>query len=106
MAGRITYGLIPGVAILLAVGAAFGQGMQTFKSEKAAQRHCPTEPSYGSTPQARTITLRATLRTVRTSRGTYVCKVEADKDGMHAWPPPPVLAAASICGHRRASLGS
>jgi len=63
MAGR-TYGLIPGVAILLAVGAAFGQGMQTFKSEKTAQQHCPTEPSYGSTPQARTITLRAILRTV------------------------------------------
>jgi hypothetical protein len=64
MAGRITFGLIPGVAILLAVGAAFGQGMQTFKSEKAAQRHCPTEPSYGSTLRARTITLRAILRTV------------------------------------------
>jgi len=31
MAGRITYGLIPGVAILL---AAFGQGMQTSRAKK------------------------------------------------------------------------
>jgi len=28
MAGRIAYGLIPGVAILLAVGAALGQGIE------------------------------------------------------------------------------
>jgi hypothetical protein len=32
MAGRIAYGLFPGVAILLAVGTALGQGMQTFKN--------------------------------------------------------------------------
>ena len=43
MAGRIAYGLFPGVAILLAVGTALGQGMQNFKNEQAAQRHCPTD---------------------------------------------------------------
>jgi hypothetical protein len=31
------------MAILLAVGTALGQGMQTFKSEQAAQRHCPAD---------------------------------------------------------------
>ena len=43
MAGRIAYGLFAGVAILLAVGAALGQGMQTFTSEQAARRHCPAD---------------------------------------------------------------
>ena len=35
MAGRIAYGLFPGVAILLAVSTALGQGMQNFKNETA-----------------------------------------------------------------------
>jgi len=43
MAGRIGYWLLLGVAILLAVDAALGQGMQTFTSEEAAQRHCPAD---------------------------------------------------------------
>ena len=43
MARRIVYGLFPGVAILLAVGAALGQGMQTFTNEQAARRHCPAD---------------------------------------------------------------
>ena len=43
MAGRIAYGLFSGVAILLAVGAALGQGIQIFTSEQAAQRYCPTD---------------------------------------------------------------
>jgi hypothetical protein len=59
MAGRIAYGLFPGAAILLAVGTALGQGMQK------------GDPRYG-----------------RTQRGTYACKVEADKDGMRAWTSP------------------
>jgi len=70
MAGRITYGLFPGVAILLAVGTALGQGMQTFKNEQAAQRHCRPTPSYGSTRQARTITLRGPL--VRSHAARYL----------------------------------
>jgi hypothetical protein len=43
IAGRNDYKLFPGVAILLAVGAALGQGMQTFTNEQAAQRHCPAD---------------------------------------------------------------
>ena len=41
MAGRFGYGLFLAAVILLAVDAALGQGMQTFTSEQAAQRHCP-----------------------------------------------------------------
>ena len=43
MAGRFGYGLFLAAAILLAVDAALGQGMQTFTSEQAAQRHCPAD---------------------------------------------------------------
>jgi hypothetical protein len=43
MVRRIAYGLFPGVAILSAVGTALGQGIQTFKNEQAAQRHCPAD---------------------------------------------------------------
>ena len=43
MPGRIANGLIPGAAILLVVGAALAQGMQSFTSEQAAQRHCPAD---------------------------------------------------------------
>ena len=43
MARRNVYGLFPGVAILLAVGAALGQGMQTLTNEQAARRHCPAD---------------------------------------------------------------
>ncbi len=48
MPWRIAYGLIPGAAMLLVVGAVLGQGMQTFKSERAAQRHCPAD-TFAST---------------------------------------------------------
>ena len=43
MARRIAYGLFLGAANLLAANAALGQGMQTFASEQAAQRHCPAD---------------------------------------------------------------
>jgi len=43
MVGRVAYELFPGVAILLAAGSVLGQGMQTFKDEQAAQRHCPAD---------------------------------------------------------------
>jgi hypothetical protein len=66
MARRIAYGLFLGAANSLAVDAALAQEMQTFASEQAVQRHWPT-PSYGSTHQARTITLRATLGSVARS---------------------------------------
>src|SRR5262245_17050363 len=43
MMGRIAYGLFLGAAILLAVGTALAQGMQTFENEQAAQQHCPSD---------------------------------------------------------------
>ena len=79
MGGRIAYGLFPGVPILLAVGAALGQGMQTFTNEQAARRHCPVAPSCGSTHQARIITLRATLGTVARSAVVMLAKLRPTK---------------------------
>ena len=75
MARRIAYGLFPGVAILLVVGTALGQGMQTFKNEQAAR---PT-PSYGSTQRARTITLRGALGTVAHSAVLTCAKLRPTK---------------------------
>lgn len=46
MARLIAYGLIPALMVLLIGGAALGQGMQTFKTEKATlpgRRH-PSRP--------------------------------------------------------------
>jgi hypothetical protein len=70
MAGQIGYGLFAGIAILLAVGAAFGQGKQTFASKQAAQRHCPADA---------VVWLNTSSYYGHTQRGTYVCKAEADK---------------------------
>ena len=39
----IPYGLLPTIAILLGVGAALAEGMQTFTNEQAALRHCPAD---------------------------------------------------------------
>jgi hypothetical protein len=80
MVGRIGHGLFPGIAILLAVGAALGQGMQTFASEQAAQRHCPADAVWLNTSSANYYG--------HTQRGTYVGKAEADKNGMRAWASP------------------
>jgi hypothetical protein len=88
MAGRIAYGLFPGVAILLAVGTALGQGMQNFKSEQAAQRHCPTDTVVWLNTASANYHFKGDPWYGRTQRGTYVCKVEADKDGMRAWTSP------------------
>jgi len=88
MAGRITYGLFPGVAILLAVGTALGQGMQTFKNEQAAQRHCPADTVVWLNTASANYHFKGDPWYGRTQRGTYVCKVEADKDGMRAWTSP------------------
>jgi len=88
MVGRIACRLIPGVGILLVVGAALGQGMQTFKSEKAAQRHCPTDTVVWLNTSSANYHFRGDPWYGRTQRGTYVCKVEADKDGMRAWANP------------------
>ena len=88
MAGRIANGLFPGVAILLAGGAALGQGMQTFTNEQMAQRHCPADTVVWLNMASANYHFKGNPWYGRTQRGTYVCKVEADKDGMRAWTSP------------------
>jgi hypothetical protein len=88
MAGRIPYGLIPGVIILLAVGAALGQGMQTFTNEQAASRHCPADTIVWLNTSSANYHFKGDPWYGRTQRGTYVCKAEADKDAMRAWTSP------------------
>jgi hypothetical protein len=88
MAGRIAYGLFPGVAILLAVGAALGQGMQTFTNEQAAQAHCPADTVVWLNTTSANYHVKGDPWYGRTQRGVYVCKIEADKDGMRAWSSP------------------
>ena len=88
MPGRIANGLIPGAAILLIVGAALGQGMQSFTSEQAAQRHCLGDTIVWLNTSSANYHFKGDPWYGRTERGTYVCKVEADKDGMRAWANP------------------
>ena len=88
MARRIAYRLIPGVAILLAVGAALGQGMQTLKSEDAAQRYCPADTVVWLNTSSANYHFTSDPWYGHTRRGKYVCKAEADKDGMRAWASP------------------
>src|ERR1700730_4340085 len=64
MARRIAYRLFPGVAILLVVGTALGQGCKPLKTNKRRNGIARPTQSYGSTQEARTITLRGTLGTV------------------------------------------
>jgi hypothetical protein len=85
---RIACGLFPGVAIFLAVGGALGQGMQTFTNEQAAQRHCPTDAVVWLNTSSANYHFKGDPWYGRTQRGSYVCKVEADKDGMRAWTGP------------------
>jgi hypothetical protein len=88
MARRIGYGLFRGVAILLAVGAALGQGMQTFASEQAAQRHCPADAVVWLNTSSANYHVKGDPWYGHTQRGTYVCKPEADKNGTRAWVSP------------------
>jgi len=85
MARRIAYALIPGAAMLLVTGAALGQAMQTFKSEKTAQRHCPADTIVWLNKSSANYHYKGDPWYGRTQRGIYVCKVEADKDGMREW---------------------
>jgi hypothetical protein len=85
---RIAYGLFSGLAFLAAVGTALSQGMQTFASEQAAQRHCPADTVVWLNTSSGNYHLKNDPWYGHTQRGTYVCKVEADKDGMRAWTKP------------------
>jgi hypothetical protein len=86
--GRIGYGLFSGLVILLAGGGALGQGMQTFTNEQTAQRHCPADTVVWLNTSSANYHFKGDAWYGRTQRGTYVCKVEADKDGMRAWTGP------------------
>jgi len=79
MAGRITYGLFPGVAILLAVGTALGQGMQTFKNEQAAQRHCPADTVVWLNTASANYHFKGTLGTVARSAVLTCAKLRPTK---------------------------
>lgn len=85
---RIAYGLLPGVAFVATVGTALGQGMQTFTNEQAAQRHCPADTVVWLNTSNGNYHLKGDRWYGHTQRGTYVCKVEADEDGMRAWTKP------------------
>ena len=88
MAGRIAYGLFPAVAAFFAVGAALAQGMQTFKNEQAAQQYCPADTVVWLNTSNASYHFEGDPWYGRTQRGIYVCKAEADKDGMRAWTSP------------------
>jgi hypothetical protein len=88
MAGRIGFWLFLAAAILLAVDAALGQGMPTFTSEQAARRHCPADTVVWLNTLSANDHSKGDLWYGHTQRGTYVCKAEADKDGMRAWASP------------------
>jgi hypothetical protein len=88
VARRIACGLISGTATLLVVGATLGQGMQTFKSEQAAQRHCPADTVVWLNTSSANYHYKGDPWYGRTQRGTYACKVEAEKDGMREWKSP------------------
>jgi hypothetical protein len=84
----IPYRLLPAVAILLGVGAALAEGMQTFTNEQAAQRHCPADTVVWLNTSSASYHFKSDPWYGRTQRGAYVCKIEAEKDGMHPWTSP------------------
>jgi hypothetical protein len=88
MVGRVAYEPFPGVAILLAAGSVLGEGMQTFTGEQAAQRHCPADTVVWLNTTSANYHFKGDTWYGRTQRGTYVCKIEADKDSMRAWSSP------------------
>jgi hypothetical protein len=88
MARQIAYGLIPVLMVLLQSGIALGQGMQTFKTEKAAQGHCPADTVVWVNTSSANYHFKGDPWYGRTQRGLYACKVEADRDGLQAWKNP------------------
>ena len=88
MAGQSSYGLLLGAAMLLVVDPALGQGMRTFASEGAAQRYCPADTVVWLNTSSANYHFKGDPWYGHTKRGKYVCKAEADKDGMRAWASP------------------
>ena len=88
MARQIAYRVIPTMMVFSVAGAALGQGMQTFKTEKAAQRHCPADTVVWLNTSSANYHFKGDPWYGRTQRGIYACKVEAENDGLHAWTNP------------------
>jgi hypothetical protein len=81
MAGRIAYGLFPGVAILFAFGTALGQGMQTFEDEQAAQQHCPSDTVVWLNTVSANYHFKGALGTVARSAVITSAKLRPTKPG-------------------------
>src|SRR5690242_7983263 len=60
-------------------------GDADFKTEKAAQRHCPADTVVWVNTSSANYHLKGDPWYGRTQRGIYACKLEAEKDGLHAW---------------------
>ena len=88
MAGQNAYGLLLGAAMLLVVDPALGQGMRTFTSEGASHRYCPADTVVWLDTSSANYHFKGDPWYGHTQRGKYVCKAEADKDGMRAWASP------------------
>lgn len=88
MARRNAYMLFLVAAIVSASGAARGQGMQTFSSEEPAQHHCPADRVVWLNTSSANYHLKGDAWYGHTERGAYVCKAEAEKDGMRPWANP------------------
>jgi hypothetical protein len=75
------------ISVLMAMfslaSTAHAQGMQTFASEQAAQQHCPTDTVVWLNTSSANYHFKGDGWYGRTQRGAYVCRAEADKDGMH-----------------------
>jgi hypothetical protein len=82
MKRRIGYRLIPMFGVLLIVGSALGGGMMMFKNEQKAQQHCPSDTVVWLNTTNATYHFKGERWYGHTNRGAYVCKDEADKDGM------------------------
>jgi hypothetical protein len=82
MMRRIGSTLISVFGVLLAVGSALGAGMMMFKTEQQAQQHCPSDTVVWLNTTNATYHLKGERWYGHTNRGAYVCKDEADKDGM------------------------
>jgi hypothetical protein len=78
----IAYSLISMFGVLLIVGSALGGGMMMFKSEQKAQQHCPSDIVVWLNTTNATYHLKGERWYGLTNHGAYVCKDEADKDGM------------------------
>ncbi len=79
----VSYGLFAALIAVTVTSAARGQGMNTFSSEQAARQHCPTDTVVWLNTASANYHFKGETWYGRTQRGAYVCKTEADKDGMH-----------------------